>query len=121
MFTVTVTRLVSSPMVDGCTVIVLPLSPARVRKFLANDVASAAVAPGTMTLRAASYAALSAAWRILFSRVISNNASKNVTSTGKANANSTAVTPRRTNKPCELRRPALRKGRRLSIEVFAVH
>ena len=52
--TLTVTWFVDSSIVLGVIVVVAPFNPVRFKKSLALVVASLALAPGTMTLRAAS-------------------------------------------------------------------
>lgn len=72
-----------------------PEKPARASKSLAVASASARVAPGTTTARAASYAALSAAWRMLLKRVNSIIPIRKVNRIGRISESSTVVAPMR--------------------------
>ncbi len=93
--TLTVTSGESSVIGSGLTVTVAFRTRPAVKILVATALASATVAPGTMALRAPSYAALSTECRTTAARENSIIAKTIMNKTGKIIANSTVTAPRR--------------------------
>ena len=93
--TVQVTCVVDSVMGLGVTETVAPLMLKVLSVLFATVLASAVDPPGTMTIRQASYAALSTACCRIAARANSMEAQKNSITNGRHSANSTTVVPKR--------------------------